>query len=192
MHTWPKKGSKKYSMAICPHVKEACPCCGLPAEQDTIIIAVDGACRDNGKATAQGAYGVFINELSRYNKSERLPQSPGPHTNQIAELWAGYYEDEEHGHVGEKKGKFLIAIIKTDSAYLAMAMTSWIAKWKSNGWKTSKGARVANRELFEKVQEAVDYANSKGIEVQFWHVGREYNRDADELANMALDDDDDI
>ncbi|CAG8959781.1 hypothetical protein HYFRA_00001688 [Hymenoscyphus fraxineus] len=194
MQTWPKKGSKKYSMAICPHVKEACPCCGhLPPEQDTIIIAVDGACRDNGKATAQGAYGVFINELSRYNKSERLPQSPAPHTNQIAELWAGYHgiytavqfaisenlretinkmreEDGEPEHVGEKNGKFLIAIIKTDSAYLTMAMTSWIAKWKSNGWKTSKGTRVANQELFEKVQEAVDYANREGIEVKFWYT----------------------
>lgn len=69
-------------------------------------------------------------------------------------------------------------------------MTDWIAKWKANGWRTSTGASVANRDLFEKVQGAVDQAKRAGIEIRFWHVGREFNEDADELANMAFDDGD--
>lgn len=206
MQTWPEEG---YSHAVCDNEECLCWNCGRRARVlDTIVIAVDGACRQNGKYTAEATYAVYVNERSAYNKFSRLLQISTQPTSQKAELWAGYHGimtgiriaraenlvakfREEKRREGVRMGKtHLIIIIKADSEYLVKGMTDWIAKWKSNGWMTSKGASVANRELFEKVQGAVDEASDAGIEVQFWHVGRVFNKEADELANMAFDVDD--
>ncbi|MCX7821853.1 MAG: ribonuclease HI [Syntrophobacterales bacterium] len=39
--------------------------------------------------------------------------------------------------------------IYTDSRYLKEGVTSWIIKWQMNGWKTSTGTPVKNRDLWE-------------------------------------------
>lgn len=43
--------------------------------------------------------------------------------------------------------------ITSDSKYVVNGVNSWINNWKRNGWKTSKGKDVANRELWEEVAE---------------------------------------
>lgn len=35
-------------------------------------------------------------------------------------------------------------ILHTDSKYLITCMTSWLRKWKSNGWKTTNNKLVKN------------------------------------------------
>lgn len=39
--------------------------------------------------------------------------------------------------------------IYTDSRYIRDGITSWIEKWQKNGWKTSSGTPVKNRDLWE-------------------------------------------
>lgn len=39
--------------------------------------------------------------------------------------------------------------IYTDSRYLKDGITSWISKWQKNGWKTSAGTPVKNKDLWE-------------------------------------------
>ena len=67
-------------------------------------------------------------------------------------------------------------------------MTEWVAKWQMNGWKTAKGGDVVNRGLFEELLEQVEKLEDTGVTVLFWHVRREFNGEADRLANLALDD----
>ena len=43
--------------------------------------------------------------------------------------------------------------IMTDSNYVKQGITSWIHNWKRNGWKTSGGGDVKNRELWIQIDE---------------------------------------
>ena len=43
--------------------------------------------------------------------------------------------------------------IVTDSNYVKQGITSWIHNWKRNGWKTSGGTNVKNKELWIKLDE---------------------------------------
>jgi ribonuclease HI len=57
----------------------------------------------------------------------------------------------------------------------------------------SRGEKVAHCEVLKQVQEKLDYIEEysdqlQGIRsVMFWHISREMNREADSLANRALD-----
>lgn len=56
------------------------------AHGDAIIIATDGACRNNGYANAEAACGIFCNVNSNNNKSFKLNDARP--TSQRAELYA--------------------------------------------------------------------------------------------------------
>ena len=43
--------------------------------------------------------------------------------------------------------------IITDSNYVKQGISTWIHNWKKNGWKTSSGGDVKNRELWVKLDE---------------------------------------
>ena len=78
-------------------------------------------------------------------------------------------------------------VIKADSEYLVKGMTSWIYKWRDNGYEDCRGLSLTNADLFRRLDQAVDDLNGMNVGVQFWHVGRSSNRIADCLANAALD-----
>ena len=78
-------------------------------------------------------------------------------------------------------------VIKADSAFLVSGMSEFLGKWKENGYKNAKGAPVANADLFESIDMAIDSLKDLGIEVAFWLVPRGHNREADGLVNEALD-----
>ncbi|KAI9859797.1 MAG: hypothetical protein M1813_006514 [Trichoglossum hirsutum] len=162
-------------------------CGGLAAHVDSIIIAVDGACPNNGKAGASAAVGVFVGDRSKYGGSYVL--NTAEPTNQKAELAAGIQGLETalaiqiDGIGGRDLGQ---VIIKADSEYMVKGMTDWIFKWRVNGYKTAKGRPVANASLFRRLEDLVLKLNKLNVEVLFWHVPRELNKDADRLANAGL------
>lgn len=43
-----------------------------------------------------------------------------------------------------------------------VGITSWVDNWKTNGWRTSSGGSVINKEDFERLDNL-----SKGIEIQW-------------------------
>ena len=69
-------------------------------------------------------------------------------------------------------------IIECDSKYAIQALTQWSHSWKRNGWKTSAGAPVSNRDIIEPTLELLVGAN-----VEFrWikgHAGHHRNENAD-------------
>ena len=80
-----------------------CSGCGnRPAHGKAIIIATDGACRNNGYANAQAACGVFFNINSIHNKAF-LVHDPRP-TSQRAELRAAIYALTKIGNMFDRGG----------------------------------------------------------------------------------------
>lgn len=71
--------------------------------------------------------------------------------------------------------------VHTDSNYVVKGMTSWLAGWKRRGWQTSSRQPVANRQLWERLDELasgrdIDFVWVKG------HAGDHGNVLADAAA----------
>ncbi|EMC91080.1 hypothetical protein BAUCODRAFT_39203, partial [Baudoinia panamericana UAMH 10762] len=105
---------------------------------DSIIIAVDGACRNNGRPTARVGYGIFFHRNNhQWNKAVLL--TPEDSTNQRAELRAALQalklatklrrlNPELYGQEPRQRAKgparqLVKVIIKTDSQYVVRGMT---------------------------------------------------------------------
>lgn len=76
--------------------------------------------------------------------------------------------------------------ITTDSQYVRQGITSWVKRWRANGWKTAQRQPVKNQDLWI----ALD-ALAAGHQVQWcWvkgHSGHPENERADAIANSAID-----
>lgn len=77
-------------------------------------------------------------------------------------------------------------IIHADSTYVLGGVTSWIANWEKNGWKTANKKPVLNKDLW---QELIALAReSKGIlkwQKVKGHSGLEHNELADQIATSC-------
>jgi len=74
--------------------------------------------------------------------------------------------------------------IVTDSQYLKNGITSWIRRWKHNGWRTSDKKPVLNQDLWE----ALDEQDSRHRTEWTWtkgHASHEDNNRCDEMATRA-------
>ena len=75
-------------------------------------------------------------------------------------------------------------VVYCDSTYTINSITKWMPGWKRKGWKKGDGKPVANVEIMQALDRAM-----QGRRVMFkWvkgHAGHELNEKADELANAA-------
>jgi ribonuclease HI len=107
----------------------------------------------------------------------------GPvHTNNRAEVQAAIVALECRDWPQEGFRKTVIA---TDSDYLVKGATEYYKKWRRNGWINAKGRRVKNQDLWEALLEKLEDLEDQGHRVFFYHIDREFNQDADELAKSA-------
>ncbi|KFV77506.1 Ribonuclease H1, partial [Struthio camelus australis] len=140
---------------------------------DFAVVYTDGCCSGNGRNRARAGIGVYWGPGHPLNTSERLP---GRQTNQRAEIHAACKAIEQAKSQNIKK-----LIIYTDSKFTINGITSWVDNWKTNGWRTSSGGSVINKEDFERLDNL-----SKGIEIQWMHIpghaGFRGNEEADRLA----------
>ncbi|NXJ84331.1 RNH1 Ribonuclease, partial [Trogon melanurus] len=140
---------------------------------DFAVVYTDGCCSGNGRNRARAGIGVYWGPGHPLNTSERLP---GRQTNQRAEIHAACKAIEQAKSQNIKK-----LIIYTDSKFTINGITSWVDNWKTNGWRTSSGGSVINKEDFEKLDNL-----SKDIEIQWMHIpghaGFQGNEEADRLA----------
>lgn len=138
---------------------------------DNIIVYTDGSCCDN-----VGGYGcVIIDNVSKTMTKcyGRVPYTPC--TNNIAELYAVLSALES------TQGKITIY---TDSKYTIGCLTQWINSWMNNGWKTSTGNLVQNKEL---IQQIYDLMRSRHVTFNhvYGHTGNTFNELADKLAEYG-------
>lgn len=175
--------SDDFVYAPCPCC-ETCPDCGYHgAPTDGIIVAVDGACPDNGRSNARAGYGVYFNAKSSFNTAGLLEKAP--FTNQRAEIFAACVAITKcKGMLDDHGIKWIV--IKSDSAYLVNNIVTNVQKWRVNGYKTARGTPVVNGDLFQQLDGLVTSLANRGVFVRFWHVLRDQNKQADKLANAAV------
>lgn len=73
----------------------------------------------------------------------------------------------------------------TDSEYVKNGVTTWLATWKLNGWRTKSKKPVKNEDLWR----ALDSATSRHKVQWNWlkgHSGNDGNERCDQLANEAI------
>jgi ribonuclease HI len=116
-----------------------CPLTGEP-HVDTVVIAVDGACRNNGYPYARAGAGVFFHRANR-QWNEAVLLSNEFNTSQRAELFAcimpvrsakrlrmlnpSYDAGNRPRRLGPMRDLRRV-VIKADSEYLVKGMTEWI------------------------------------------------------------------
>lgn len=162
-------------------------------------VYTDGACRGNGltKSAASG-YGVYYGENESRNVSKPLSavDKSGNYTSSRAELYAVKHAlDTEAKSLrnGSSKGPLKI---HSDSLYSIGSMTTWRENWKSNGWQTSGGKQIQNRDLIEPMSRQLDSIN-QSYRDRGWgavlfskvqgHLDNVGNIRADQLANQGAD-----
>lgn len=133
----------------------------------------DGACRGN---PGPGGWGVVL----RFQGNRKTLQGYAAETtNNRMELTAVIE--------GLKALKRSCKVeLFTDSKYVMQGLTEWLARWKSNGWKTAAKKPVKNVDLWQQLeaevaQHEIDWNWVKG------HAGVADNELADQLANTAID-----
>ena len=80
---------------------------------------------------------------------------------------------------------FTTLVFATDSEYIAEGATTWIRSWVRNGWKTSTGAEVKNKDMWEMLLGEIERWDDSGLKIQFWRIPRTLNVMADDAAKQA-------
>ncbi len=138
-----------------------------------VIIFTDGGCRGNPGPGGWGAlmrFGDHEKEIYGYEEET---------TNNRMELMAAIRSLEI-------LSRDCSVVLTTDSQYVRQGITEWMDGWKKRGWKTAARKPVKNKDLWQRLDEAVqkhdiDWQWVKG------HSGHEGNEHADDLANRAMD-----
>jgi ribonuclease HI len=180
------------------------------ANDKTITIFTDGACRGNQNSSNEGGWGAVLT----YKSNEKC--------------LCGYESNTTNNRMEIKsviealktiKSKDYDIVIYSDSSYLVNCFKEgWYRKWLVNGWINSKKDPVENKDLWVELIDLIDgFRNvtffkikghldiGKESELKKWHKKVDdsnnmktsmdrfkylvsMNHKADELANMAIDD----
>lgn len=138
-----------------------------------VVIHTDGACRGN---PGPGGWGAVLEHQSR--ERELYGYEPET-TNNRMELMAIIQALETL-----KRPCTVRAI--TDSQYVMKGVTEWMPGWKKRGWRTAARKPVANRDLWERLDAAIQRHDIEWEWVR-GHTGQAGNERADELANRGID-----
>lgn len=140
---------------------------------DKVIIFTDGGCRGNPGPGGWGALMRFGNhEKEIYGYEEET-------TNNRMELMAAIRSLEI-------LSRECSIVLTTDSQYVRQGITEWMEGWKKRGWKTAAKKPVKNKDLWQRLDEAVKQHNVEWKWVK-GHSGHAGNERADDLANRAMD-----
>ena len=140
---------------------------------EKVIIYTDGACSGN---PGPGGWGAIL--MYRNAKKEISGGSKNT-TNNIMEITAVIEALKCLKVESEVQ-------VYSDSAYTVNAFNQkWIYGWMKNGWKTSNGENVKNKELWQELYSLTQKHKVEFIKVK-GHADNEYNNRCDELARNAI------
>jgi ribonuclease HI len=75
-------------------------------------------------------------------------------------------------------------LVEIDSEYVKNGITKWMDAWKRRGWRTASKQPVKNKDLWQKLDEAVSRHQVRWEWVK-GHAGHADNNRCDELARQA-------
>lgn len=148
-----------------------------------VLVVTDGACLGN---PGPGGWGFIVAWPDRV--VERAGCSSET-TNNRMELTAVLEAFDEILNSAESVSEVQVV---TDSQYVAKGAGGYLSGWIRNGWKTSTGSDVANRDLWERMKQLLQRLQAeKAIHKKVvWHVVRGHqgipsNERVDELSTTA-------
>jgi ribonuclease HI len=137
-----------------------------------VTIYTDGACSGN---PGPGGWAAVL----AFRDHEKELKGGDPHTtNNRMELMAAISALEALTRPCEVD-------LHTDSQYLREGISSWIKKWKSNGWRTADRKPVKNVDLWQRLDAALARHQVRWHWVK-GHAGHDLNERADRLARDAI------
>ncbi|WP_185236151.1 ribonuclease HI [Teredinibacter franksiae] len=134
----------------------------------------DGACKGN---PGPGGWGVL---LRHEGKEKSLYGGEAQTTNNRMELLAAI---EGLGALKET----CEVVLTTDSQYVRKGITEWITNWKRNNWRNAAKKPVANKDLWQALDEQAQRHKITWKWVK-GHSGHRENEIADQLANKGIED----
>ena len=141
-------------------------------DTDTVEVYTDGSCIGN---PGPGGWGAVLID---HEKRTTLSGFERDTTNNRMELLAAIEAIEA---LPKQTG----IIIYTDSAYLKNGITTWIKNWRLNGWMSSSGKPIKNRDLWERLSAAIEARNIEWTWVK-GHADCTNNNNADFIARSAI------
>ncbi|HEY7298010.1 MAG TPA: ribonuclease HI [Xanthobacteraceae bacterium] len=137
-----------------------------------VVIYTDGACSGN---PGPGGWGAILS----YGKHQKEIKG-GEHdtTNNRMELMGAI-------SALEALKRPCVVDIHTDSQYLRQGITSWITRWKRNGWRTAEKTPVKNADLWRRLDAALGPHRVQWHWVR-GHAGHHMNERADQLAREGI------
>lgn len=138
-----------------------------------VTLYTDGSCRGN---PGPGGWGLLL----EYGDRRKEFSGAEPHTtNNRMELLAVIKGMEA------LKEPCAVQVV-TDSRYVMQGITQWMDNWKRNKWKTAARKAVKNKDLWTRLDEALQ---SHQVHWQWvrGHSGHPQNERADHLASSAID-----
>ena len=167
------------------------------ARNSMLRVYTDGSSLRNGQEGAFAGVGIYFGpsdersvlgsrscSIERTNDFRNIsePLAGNRQTNQRAELTAILRAIE----VVPRDRDLTIV---TDSQYAINCCTTWYQAWLRNGWKTSSGKAVENRDIIENIQGRISERENMGAKTHFeWikgHANLPGNVEADRLAVNA-------
>ena len=140
---------------------------------EKVIIYTDGACSGN---PGPGGWGAI---LMYKNAKKEISGGCKNTTNNIMEITAVIEALKCLKVESEVQ-------VYSDSAYTVNAFNQkWIYGWMKNGWKTSSGTDVKNKELWQELYSLTQKHKVEFIKVK-GHADNEFNNRCDELAKNAI------
>jgi ribonuclease HI len=135
---------------------------------EKVTIWTDGACSGNPGPGGWGAILTFGDQCKELSGGEATT------TNNRMELTAAI-------RALEALKRPCSIDLHTDSAYLRGGITTWLAGWKKNGWRTADKKPVKNIELWQALERAAAPHDIRWHWLK-GHAGDPMNERADELA----------
>lgn len=148
-----------------------------------ISIYTDGACSEN---PGPGGWAAIVN---LHERTVVLKGGETCTTNNRMELKAVVeaLRAVMSGKFGDEivRGKDKLEIC-SDSAYVVNAVNDkWVVKWRLNGWKTTKGKDVKNRDLWEELMMLLAAFKDAKFQLRFVKVKGHANDHCNEMADKV-------
>ena len=146
-------------------------------EDNYLVVYTDGGSHGNPGPGGWGAVIIDGNDVRELSGGEKAT------TNNRMELTAAISVLETVSKEGKWAGKTVRVFI--DSQYVKNGITSWIANWKRNGWRTAAKKPVLNRDLWERLDSLASALTVQWVWVK-GHAGVKYNEICDQLCQKEI------
>ncbi|NLI69816.1 MAG: ribonuclease HI [Firmicutes bacterium] len=142
---------------------------------ERVVIYTDGACSGN---PGPGGWAALI--MKEGEKTREISGGVPRTTNQRMEMLAPIMALKELDLPAT-------VMVYSDSAYLVNAFNQgWLERWLKNGWCTSSGHAVKNRDLWEELDRLTGFHHQVAWRKVKGHGTDSYNIRCDRLARQAI------